>query len=237
VRLLVSVRDEVEARAAVDGGAEIVDAKEPAAGSLGAVAPAVLAAIRSVVPQGLEASAALGDATNESEVERALQGVRVPLAYAKLGFRGVADPATVRSLLERGVALASSLPGRPGFIAVAYADWERTGSLPVAALAGLVAGSRAGGLLVDTAIKDGTTLFDLCRVDELASIGRTLAGDGRLYALGGTLGLADLPNAVATGATVFGVRTAVCEGGRDGAVTVSRVRALADATRQGRALA
>ena len=46
MRLLVSVRDAVEADAAVDGGAEIVDAKEPAAGSLGAVAPAVLAAIR-----------------------------------------------------------------------------------------------------------------------------------------------------------------------------------------------
>ena len=237
MRLLVSVRDEVEAHAAVDGGAEIVDAKEPAAGSLGAVAPAVLAAIRSVVPRRLEVSAALGDVSDEAAVERALDGVRVPLAYVKLGFRGVADPARVRSLLERGVELASSLPGQPGFIAVAYADWQRTGSLPPVALADLVVGSPASGLLVDTAIKDGTTLFELCGVDQLGAIGRVLAGDGRLYALGGTLGLADLPSALATGATVFGVRTAVCEGGRDGAVAVSRVRKLADAARQVRTLA
>lgn len=237
MRLLVSVRDAVEARAAVEGGAEIVDAKEPDAGSLGAVAPAVLAAIRRVVPHRREVSAALGDVSDEAGVERALEGVRVPLAYVKLGFRGVADPGRVRSLLERGVALASSLPGRPGFIAVAYADWQRTGSLPTAELAELVVGSPAGGLLVDTAIKDGTTLFDLCGVDELAAIGRTLAGNGRLYALGGTLGLADLPNVRATGANVFGVRTAACEGGRQGAVAVSRVRELADAARQVQALA
>jgi uncharacterized protein (UPF0264 family) len=237
VRLLVSVRDAVEADAAVDGGAEIVDAKEPAAGPLGAVAPAVLAAIRSVVPGRLEVSAALGDVSDEAGVERALTGIRVTLAYVKLGFLGVADPGRVRGLLERGAERSASLPGSPKLIAVAYADWQRTGGLPPAALAGLVAESRAGGLLVDTAIKDGTTLFDHCRVDELAAIGRALGGDGRLYALGGTLALADLPRASATGATVFGVRTAACEGGRQGAVTVTRVRQLADATRRASALA
>ena len=122
MRLLVSVRDAVEADAAVDGGAEIVDAKEPAAGSLGAVAPAVLAAIRSVVPGRLEVSAALGDVSDEAGVERALGGIRVSLAYVKLGFLGVGDPERVRSLLERGVERTASLPGRPRFIAVGYAD-------------------------------------------------------------------------------------------------------------------
>ena len=232
MRLLVSVRDAVEADAAVDGGAEIVDAKEPAAGSLGAVPPAVLAAIRSVVPGRLEVSAALGDVSDEAGVERALGGIRVSLAYVKLGFLGVADPERVRRLLERGVERTASLPGRPRFIAVAYADWQHTGGIPPAVLGRLVTESRAGGLLVDTAIKNGATLFDHCGVDELTAIGRTLGGDGRLYALGGTLALADLPRASATGATVFGVRTAACEGGRQGAVTVSRVRQLADATRQ-----
>jgi uncharacterized protein (UPF0264 family) len=232
VRLLVSVRDAVEAAAAVDGGAEIVDAKEPAAGSLGAVAPAVLAAIRKVVPSRLEVSAALGDVADEAGVERALGEVRVSLAYVKLGFLGVADRGRVKSLLERGVNRTASLPGRPRLIAVAYADWRETGGLPPAELAELVTESGASGLLVDTAIKDGTTLFDHCRVDELAAIGRAIAGDGRLYALGGTLALPDLPRASATGATVFGVRTAACEGGRQGAVTVSRVRLLADATRR-----
>ena len=231
MRLLVSVRNTVEARAAVDGGAEIVDAKEPAAGSLGAVSPAVLARIRETVREDLEVSAALGDAADASEVGLALRGIQVPLAYVKLGFRGVADRLRARTLILEGTRLAARLPGRPGFIAVAYADWHRTGSLAPAVLAGLVAECSAAGLLVDTAMKDDPTLFDTCPAQELTRVGRILAGDGRLFALGGGLAGADIPRAADVGADVFGVRTAACDGGRNGSVGVSRVRELAEALR------
>lgn len=50
MRLLVSVRDAGEARAALAGGAEIVDAKDPARGSIGAVSPEALQGIRLAVP-------------------------------------------------------------------------------------------------------------------------------------------------------------------------------------------
>ena len=42
-RLLVSVRDEAEARAAAWAGADFIDAKDPAEGALGALAPARIA--------------------------------------------------------------------------------------------------------------------------------------------------------------------------------------------------
>ena len=42
MRLLVSVRSAAEARAALSGGADIIDAKEPSLGSLGAVGPLAL---------------------------------------------------------------------------------------------------------------------------------------------------------------------------------------------------
>ena len=45
MQLLVSVRNEIEAVAAVAGGADIIDAKEPLAGALGAVSSEVLRAI------------------------------------------------------------------------------------------------------------------------------------------------------------------------------------------------
>ena len=50
MRLLVSVTDAAEARLAVAGGVDIVDVKNPAEGSLGAPSPAVIAAVREVVP-------------------------------------------------------------------------------------------------------------------------------------------------------------------------------------------
>ena len=49
MRLLVSVRSEEEARAALAGGADIIDAKEPSRGALGAVEIGVLREIVSVV--------------------------------------------------------------------------------------------------------------------------------------------------------------------------------------------
>src|SRR3712207_1522808 len=50
VRLLVSVRSAAEAGTALEGGADIVDAKEPARGPLGAVDPVTIAEILAVLP-------------------------------------------------------------------------------------------------------------------------------------------------------------------------------------------
>ena len=62
MRLLVSVADAEDARAAVEGGADIVDAKDPAQGALGSVAPATLEAIVHAVDGARPVSAAVGDA-------------------------------------------------------------------------------------------------------------------------------------------------------------------------------
>ena len=49
MRLLVSVANATEASAALAGGADLIDAKDPLAGALGAVPIAVLAEIHAVV--------------------------------------------------------------------------------------------------------------------------------------------------------------------------------------------
>ena len=61
MRLLVSVTTAQEAELAVAGGVDVVDVKNPAEGSLGAPAPAVIEAVRAVVPPGSPVSAAIGD--------------------------------------------------------------------------------------------------------------------------------------------------------------------------------
>jgi (5-formylfuran-3-yl)methyl phosphate synthase len=61
MRLLVSVRSASEARVAAENGADIVDAKEPAAGPLGPVAPDVLAGILLALPGDMPLGIALGD--------------------------------------------------------------------------------------------------------------------------------------------------------------------------------
>jgi uncharacterized protein (UPF0264 family) len=237
VRLLVSVRDASEAARAVAGGAEIVDAKEPARGSIAPVAPAALQAIRAAVPPRLRLSAALGDVANPEDVARAFARLPARLAFVKLGFRGVCEPSQIETLLTDAVGRATGSPGHPAVIAVAYADHARAESLPPEDFPALISRAGAQGLLIDTCFKDVGTLFDLLGPGELTGIGAALAADELMFALGGSLRAGQIRSAARTGATIFGVRGAVCRGGRSGPIDADLVRELAEAVRRERALA
>src|SRR5436305_1241878 len=70
MQLLVSVAARSEARAARLGGADVIDAKDPRDGALGAVRPELLGALREAVGPGRPLSAALGDHDPAALVER-----------------------------------------------------------------------------------------------------------------------------------------------------------------------
>src|SRR5262249_43175143 len=90
MQLLVSVSDAAEARAAVDGGADIIDAKNPFIGALGAVRPDVLSEIRRAVDSSRLVTAALGDADASNVVEELARELVVRGArLVKVGFAGV----------------------------------------------------------------------------------------------------------------------------------------------------
>src|SRR5207244_4158543 len=97
MRLLVSVADPREARAALAGGADIIDAKDPRRGALGPVPPAVLLAIRQAVGAARPLSAALGDAYDPAAVERAAGvAARHGAAFVKVGFAAVVPERRAR---------------------------------------------------------------------------------------------------------------------------------------------
>ncbi len=231
MRLLVSVQDAEEARAAVAGGAEIIDAKDPAAGSLGQVSAGALVAIAEAVPTGVRLSAALGDVASLEEIAAAFDRITVPVNYVKLGFRGLTDQTLVEDLLAEAVHLARELPGRPAVIGVAYADHELAGSLSPDIFQRILPEVGADGLLLDTCSKDRGTLFDFQSGAQLAELGAELAPHELTFALGGGLGATDVRRAWEAGAMILGVRGAACEGGRHGRVAERRVRLLAEAVR------
>lgn len=227
MQLLVSVQSVEEARIARAGGADIIDAKQPARGALGPVTPVVLAGIRAALPAGVPVSAALGEVASVAEVRAVLAGVPAGLAFVKLGFPRSADAAMVEALLREAVTRAELLPGAPSVMAVAFADRVSAGDLPLPAWAALVARSGAHGLLVDTASKGRGTLRDYVAADELRLLGAALGERGLLYALGGSLGAEDVPLARAAGADVLGVRGAVTTGARTAPIDGGRVAELA----------
>jgi (5-formylfuran-3-yl)methyl phosphate synthase len=227
--LLVSVRSAEEVSAALAGGADIIDAKEPARGSLGAVDPEVLWAIAARTPWSVPLSVALGDCATEAEVRRAVRAVRLPKrsapVYLKLGFAGSASLERVRRLLRAAVATATSSVLDPDIVGVAYADHRARGTLSPEDVLRAAAAARVTGLLIDTFRKDGRGLLDHLPLARLSALAQRARAAGLLFAVAGSLDPAAISR-VAPIADVVGVRGAACQGGRAGTVTAERVAEL-----------
>jgi uncharacterized protein (UPF0264 family) len=229
MRLLVSVRNASEAIRAFHGGADILDAKEPARGSLGAVDGPVLREIADALSGGLPLSVALGDAVTPSDVDRAVSSLelaRVQTAYLKVGLAGLHNGSTVRDTIGRLAQVAAELPSRPRVIAVAYADHREAGSPEPFTVARLAGSAGADGVLLDTWTKDGRDVFAWMSpsiLKEWTAAGRFL---GLGVAVAGSISQGSMATALEVQPDIVGVRGAACDGGRSGSVSTPRVRTL-----------
>jgi uncharacterized protein (UPF0264 family) len=227
VKLLVSVVDADEARVAAAAGADIVDVKNPAEGSLGAPAPAVIAAVRAAVPAELPVSAAIGDMPNlpGTAALAALGAAGSGAAFVKAGLWGVSTEAEGVALLR---AIREAAPGAI-VVAAAYADARRVPHAPLAPelLPRVASAAGAGVCLLDTAVKDGRGLLEWLSPDALAAFVAEAHDAGLEVALAGALRAEDLPILGATGADIAGVRSAACgDNARSGPLDPVRVREL-----------
>jgi len=227
VRLLVSVVDADEARVAAAAGADIVDVKNPAEGSLGAPAPGVIADVRAAVPAQLAVSAAIGDMPNlpGTAALAALGAARSGATFVKVGLWGVSTEAEAVALLR---AVKDGAAGSV-VVAGAYADARRVAGTPLAPelLPRVARAAGVGVCLLDTAVKDGRGLLDWLSLDALTSLVAEAHRAGLQVALAGALRAEDLPLVGATAADIVGVRSAACDGARRaGPLDPERVRAL-----------
>lgn len=227
MKLLVSVTNAAEAVDAVTGGADLIDAKDAAAGPLGPVTVDVLTQIHAQVAKSRPVSAALGDATDEHSIHHAaVSFARAGAAFVKVGFAEATKPEKVETLLQAAVSGARIGGGKLGdVIAVAYADVDLEGG-SAEALIEIAARAGAKGVLVDTADKDGPGLFALVSQDRLTRWVVRAHANGLLAAVAGKLTARDLPLVAGMGADVAGVRGAACDGGRTGRVSIEKVRLL-----------
>jgi len=230
MRLLVSVRAEEEVAAALDGGADIIDAKEPSHGSIGAVSPSVLGRIIERVPAEYPLSIALGDVANPRQVELAISALDLPRRigpiYLKVGFAAVTSTYAVAELLRTAVQAAARHSACPHIIAVAYADYSLTQTVHAESIMAAALDAGCAGILLDTFRKIGGNLLTWYPTDALAR----WIGDGResglLTAIAGGLGTREVAGVSALEPDVLGVRGAACDGGRTGAVDSTRVAQL-----------
>ena len=224
-RLLVSVRSVEEARAALAGGCDIVDIKEPKRGSLGMSDPLTISAVVAAADPGTaELSAALGEAADwldASEVPP-LPGT---LRYLKMGFASLAGRRWQdhwRHLRERFERASGT---NFGWVAVAYADWERARAPEPAAVIAAAAAMGAKVVLFDTHVKDGRSLIDWISIEELRPLQDEVHAEGMHLVLAGSLRASHLTQLSALQPYAIAVRTAGCRNGqRTGQISSSAVR-------------
>jgi len=226
-RLLASAATVDEAAAAIAGGARIVDIKDPAAGTLGAPEFATLsavAALRDRIDPSRPLSAAIGPARDPAAIGRAAAAARLGFEFVKAGLDGVTGPDEAATLLAAIATALHADGGRARLIAATFADPCDPVPLDMVALPEVARRSGCAGILLDTALKDGRTLFDHRNDADLAHFVAAARDCGLLVALAGSLGPAEVARAVSLAPDIIGLRGALCEGGRAGRLDPARVR-------------
>jgi uncharacterized protein (UPF0264 family) len=212
-QLLVSVRSAVEARAAIAGGADIIDVKEPDNGSLGRASDQVIDQVMSEAADSAPVSAAMGELAEKNTAPPITDWVKAGLAGASDDWR------------HQLVELCDKV-GRDRFIAVVYADAQLVAAPPTKQIITWAIKQKVAGVLIDTSVKDGKNLFDWC-ADDLPGWIDALQQQDMMIALAGSLHGKAFQKAVALKPNIVAVRGAACDGNdRCGLININKVQQL-----------
>ncbi|CAL9640804.1 (5-formylfuran-3-yl)methyl phosphate synthase [Streptomyces sp. enrichment culture] len=194
---------------------DIVDVKKPDEGSLGANFPWIIREIREAVPADKPVSATVGDVPYKpgTVAQAALGAVVSGATYIKVGLYGCTTPDQGIDVMRAVVRAVKEHNPDALVVASGYADAHRIGCVNPLAVPDIAARSGADAAMLDTAVKDGTRLFDHVPPDVCAEFVRLAHGSGRLAALAGSVRHDDLGELTRIGTDIVGVRGAVCESG------------------------
>ena len=209
--LLVSARDRPEAETALAAGADLIDLKEPASGSLGAVSLSVMHEVALWLTGRARLSVALGElATLEPHLP---DSVPSQVSYAKLGLAACAG---LPDWEDRWRRACDRLPAAVAPVAVAYADWVLAGAPSPRQVLAAAARCGVGVMLIDTHGKRAGGLFEHWPAQDLAQFAAAVRSQRLKLVLGGSLGLATIAPALELEPDYIAVRGAVCRPSRSG---------------------
>ncbi|MGQ7793441.1 (5-formylfuran-3-yl)methyl phosphate synthase [Faunimonas sp. B44] len=218
--MLASVADPDEAELVVSLGADIVDAKDPKAGALGALPPEAIAAIVATVAGRRPVSAVIGDLPMEPELVRGAveQVAGAGVDHVKIGFFPGGDAnAVIEALAEPA--------GRVRLIAVLFAD-----RVPDFAILPRLARGGFAGVMLDTAGKGEGRLLDHIEVPAISGFMRRARNLKLQIGLAGSLEAPDVPRLLPLKPDFLGFRGALCSRldrtGRIDAAAVKQIRSL-----------
>ena len=216
IKLLVSPVDLREAGLVARAGVDILDLKNVKEGSLGANFPWVLARIIAKFRRSpVKFSAAIGDLDFKpgSAALAAYAAASIGADYVKGGLYGVRTEARALQLAAAVVKGVKTADPRAMAVISGYADWRRFGGLAPWPLVRAAKKAGADVVMLDTAVKDGRSLFDNMTGAEIARFISLARAAGLKTALAGSVKSSHLPAIRALRPDIVGLRGAVCLGG------------------------
>ena len=220
MRLLVSPMNMEEAHAALAGGADILDVKNPKEGSLGANFPWVIRSVADLAKGRIPVSATIGDLEFKPGTASlaALGAASSGADYVKAGLLGVKTEVQAEEMLKAIVRAVKDLDPEKKVVASGYSDYLRVGSISPMLLPAAAARAGADVVMVDTAIKDGKPTFDFMSEEDLRDFIKLGHSFDLEVALAGSIGFAHLEELARLQPDIIGVRGIVCGGDRRSAV-------------------
>ncbi|HOT07859.1 MAG TPA: (5-formylfuran-3-yl)methyl phosphate synthase [Methanotrichaceae archaeon] len=230
MRLLVSPMSLEEAWAALQGGADILDVKNPREGSLGANFPWAIREVAAMAAGRVPVSATIGDLPfKPGTASLAALGAAISGAdYVKAGLLGVRTADEAEEMMAAIVRAVREVDGRKKVVACAYSDFQRAGSLDPMQLAGPAKRAGSDLIMVDTAVKDGRSTFEFMTEDDLSGFVKAGHKGGMEVALAGTIGFEHIGMLKDIAPDIIGVRGVVCGGDRQTCIKAELVRELKD---------
>jgi uncharacterized protein (UPF0264 family) len=213
MRVLVSPISVEEAFVVCESGAHVVDVKNVKEGSLGANFPWIIREVVEIAKKyDIQCSATLGDLPNKpGTASLAAAGVSaIGVDYVKAGLYGVKDYDDSHFLMKSIVQACREIEPLISVVAAGYADFRRFNGLPAMTLVDVARDSGADFVMVDTAIKDGSTLFDHMSLLELQDFIESAKANHLKVALAGALQFDHIDSLRALRPDLIGVRGCLC---------------------------
>lgn len=215
MQVLISPVSYKEAASIVDTGVDIIDVKNVNEGSLGAQFPwRTRDVVNLTRPLGIKTSATLGDLPFKpgTAALAAYGAANTGVTYIKAGLHGLntyEQACEMMSAVRQAVRMVSETAD---VVASGYADWRRFDGLSAWDLVRAAAETGCDVVMVDTAIKDGKTLFDNMSFDEILQFIEQAKEAHLEVALAGSIKSEHADMLFELDPTLIGVRGAVCEG-------------------------
>jgi uncharacterized protein (UPF0264 family) len=228
--LLVSVRSADEALTALAGGAHVIDVKEPDRGPLGPADRHTISAIARSVQGRATVTAAMGElmdliATQNGNQQSVVVG---GVSLFKIGLAGCGLIGDWRARWLQTINTIVSPPAntsaRP--VGVVYADWTAAQAPPPHDVLSTAIECGCPALLIDTWNKSTGSLFDHFPIDALRQFLDAVHSQHLAVVLAGSLAGDSFAAAARLMPDLVAVRSAACDSGRGGTVSIHRVREL-----------